>query len=209
MRQFVRKLCLNWVTLHEARQMAKLYRPPNFVQIGGGKRRRSEARTLTRVPVHADVPAVRIAQLHQMTWDDEERRAEQVGKPVARKRIRDTRHFAVDDFLIEGCCRFVRRQTVIQVTDVGRGKKLVSPQAKVIHLQPVQNRRPMETVVFVEMPKKCRRKNLKMVVDQLGGESRQLLSQDRMIRDGSFVEKLLGLWQFPIERPPSRRHRPD
>ena len=58
------------------------------------------------------------------------------------------------------------------------------------------HRRPMETFVFVEMPTKCRRKNLKAVIRQLGGKSHELLSDDRVIRDRSFVEKLLSVWRM-------------
>ena len=190
MRQFVRKLCLNWVTLHEAKQMAKLYRPPRFSQAGGGRRRPGK-----RLVVRADVPPVRITQLHHVAFDSEEKQAQRKGKKVARRQIKDSRHFTVDEFLIEGRCEHVRRDTLIQVTDVGHGKKLVSPPAKVVHRQPVPNRRPMEIIVFVEMPKKCRRKNLKVVIRQLGGKARELLNGDRVIRDRSFGEKLLGLWR--------------
>lgn len=194
MRQFVRNLCLNWVTLHEARQMAKLYRPPKGGAADGGARHRLGAEESKRRLVRADVPPVRITQLRCMTWDDEQWRAERRGQKVARRRIRDTRHYAVDDFLIEGRCGFVRRETVLQITNVAHGKKLVSPPAKIVHLQPVPNRKRKETIVFVEIPKKCRRKSLKAVIRQLGGKARGLLSKDRVIRDRSFVEKLLGLW---------------
>lgn len=195
MRQLVCILCLNRVMLHEAKQMESLYRPPDFAPAGGRTRSRSTIRSSKRFPVLPEVPAVRIAQTHHTSWDKDEWRAERAGKKVARKRITDTRHFAVDDFIIEGRCQFVRHETVIQVTDVGHGMKMVSPQGKVIHLQPVPHRRPMETVVFVEMPKSCRRKNLKAVVHRLGGNARRLLCNDRVIRDRSFVEKLLSLWR--------------
>ncbi len=195
MRRFVRKLCLDWVTLHEAKQMVRFYRPPKFNQVDGPVRCRPGGRNPKRFAVRADVPPVRITQLHHMDWDEEEWQAQRAGKKVARRRIRDTRHYAVDEFLIEGRCQHVRRDTVIQVTDVGHGKRLVSPPAKVVHWQPVPNRRPMETIVFVEMPKKCRRKNLKSVIRLLGGKARGLLSSDRVIRDRSFAEKLLSLWR--------------
>jgi hypothetical protein len=195
MRQFVRKLCLNQVTLHEAKQMAKLYRPPKFSQVNGTTRHRSSARRSERIPVRADLPPLRIASLHHMSWDSDEWKAQRLGNKIALKRIQDTRHFLVDDFIIEGRCRFVRRETVIQVTDVGHGKKLIAPPAKVIHLQPVLNRRRMETVVFVEVPKKRRKKNLKAVIRRLGGNARELLGNNHLIRDRSFAEKLLGLWR--------------
>jgi hypothetical protein len=202
MRQFVRKLCLNWVTLHEAKQMARLYRPPRFANVGSTTRRRASAGRSKRLFVRADLPPVRIVHLVDRTFDREEWQAQRVGKKVARKRIKDTRHYFVDFFLDEGRCCFVQRETVVQVTNVGHGKKLLSPPAKVVHLQPVPNRRPMETIVFLELPKKCRRKNLKAVVHQLGGKARELLSRDLVIRDRSFVEKLLGLWRTSGDNKP-------
>lgn len=197
MRVFVRSLCLDRVTLHEAEQMAKLYRDPRFALTGERTRRRSNPAGSKPLAVQAEVPPVRVTQLCMGTLDEEEEAAEQAGRRVARKRIQNTRHYVVEDFVVRGRCPFVRRETVLQVTEVGHGKRMVSPPAKVVHLQAVSNRRPKGTIVFVEKPKKCRRKNLKAVVRRLGAKAGGLLGKDRVIRDRSFVEKLLGLWHAP------------
>jgi len=183
MRRFVRRLCRDLVTLHEALQMKSIYRPPRFGRGGASERRAANK-----------LPPVIIVQLEHVQFDREERKAEKHGTEIARKRLRNTRYFRVDGFLIQGRCRFNLRDMVIQVTEVGRGKKMVSPQAKVIHLEAVPDRRRKETIVFVELSRKHRRRNLKELASTIGPRAKTTLSKDSVIRNQSFIEKLLAVW---------------
>ena len=84
----------------------------------------------------------------------------------------------------------LRRDSVIQVTDEGRRRILVSPQAKVIHLEPVRKRRKRETIVFLESSKKQRRRSLRQLVSIIGPKAKAVLSEDALIRNQSRNEAL-------------------
>jgi len=190
MRRFVRGLCHNLVTLHEAVQMKSAYKPPRFGHSLGNQKRRAR----TKHQANHSVPPVRIVQLEHVRFDKEERKAERQGKEAARKRLKNTRYFWVDSFLLEGRCRIKRRDSVIQVTTEGRGKQLVSPQAKVIHLEHVPKTGKKETIVFVESSKKQRRRSLQDLASIIGPKAKTMLSGDIVIRNESFIEKLLAVW---------------
>jgi len=192
MRQFVRRLCHDLVTLREAVQMKTLYRPPRFKY--AVRRRIPAARNSSPRQPQTDLPVLRVVYLEHTTLDKAERDAERKGKVTARKRLRNTRYFKVDCFLFQGRCRMKRLNTLIQVTDEGRRKKLVSPPAKIIHLEPVSKKREKETVVFLESPKKHRSINLNRLAAAIGPRAKELLGEDGVIRNQSFIGKLLAVW---------------
>lgn len=191
MRLFVRRLCRDLVTLHEALQMKAIYRPPQF---GRGAPRTEFDRRDQKLNARRAFTPIKVVQLQHVRFDKQEREAERQGKQSASKRVRSTRYFGVDYFLIEGSCRFKLRDIVIQVTDEGRRKKMVSPAAKVIHLEPVLKPRKKETIVFVETAKKHHRINLRFVKQRLGPKTEDFLNEEGNIMHQSFIEKLLAIW---------------
>lgn len=142
MKGFVRSLCRDLVTLHEAVQMKSAYRPPSFGR-GSKATRTLDWRT------NQNYPPVKIMQLRLGKFDQAQVEAERRGAKIARGRIRNTRYFHVESFL-DWLCPFKLRDIVIRVTDEARGKTMVSPPAKVIHLERVSNswRDGVFTIVF-------------------------------------------------------------
>jgi PLD-like domain len=183
MRRFVHGLCHDLVTLHEAISMKAIYNPPRFGRGGAKSPRASKG-----------FANVTVVQLEHMSFDREVRHAERRGEEIARKRLKNSRYFQVDDFLIRGRCRFKLRDMVVQVTDEGKAKKMVSPQAKVIHLETVPKPRKNETIVFLELSKKYRRKSLKHLTALIGPKAKTMLTKDAVIRNQSFIAKLLAVW---------------
>lgn len=198
MRRFVDRLARNRVTLNEAKLLRRLYRPPQFPHVGGRRRTRPKGEQQWASHATADMPSLRIVQLKVLPWSREANQADKPGLKSARKKVRDTRHYTIDRFLITGRCRFRERESVVQVTDVGRGRRLVSPQGKVVHLQPVPLRRGKETIVYVESAKKLRRKGLNLVLRRLPKDLRRqakaLLGKHIVLHDGALIEEFLGLW---------------
>jgi c-di-GMP-binding flagellar brake protein YcgR len=84
---------------------------------------------------------------------------------------------------------------VVQVTEEG-GKHMISPQARVLHIEEYRKGRSRCGVVFVEIPKRLRRKSVQAVVTRLGRDARFLgvLPGPRTLRDPAFTHSLLNLW---------------
>lgn len=184
-RRFVREQSFRLVTPQYAQRMAKFYKPPKFA----APQRRNIDASLPQAPV------VHVLQLKHVTQSDEEQRFAQKELVVARRKRAKPRSCFVDYFQLQGRVRLDVEDVVVQVTDEGDGRKMVSPHGNVIRVSRYQKGRRASAFVYVEIPKKLRRKNLKAVVKRLGHQAKDYLNKDRVVRDGAFVRSLLGLWQ--------------
>jgi hypothetical protein len=189
-KEFVRSLQGEIIDLAHARQMQHLYRPPKF-----GKGKRKQSVKSTRQPAHAPLWAV---PTERITIDEQDQAHAEEGRPKARKRMQYPRASNIDEFYWHGS-DFIHRlaagHMVIQVTEEA-GKKMISPQARVLHIEEYRKRRSRSAVVFLEIPKRLRRKSVKSVVAKLGKAAKFLgsLRGPQILRDPAFTHSLLNLW---------------
>ncbi len=188
-REFVEGLAGEVVTPEYARRMKKLYKPPKIA--GGGKVR------TTTAPLHEPlwlVPLVR------ESWDEEAQRQEKLGLPKARKRFRSSKKFRIEQFHWSGQ-DFLKKlgadDLLVQVMAERNGTTMVSPAARVLHIQSYLQGRGHHAIVFLEVPKNPLRKNIVKVIQRLGSRAKRdlgSLEDPKLLRDPSLVHSLLNLW---------------
>jgi hypothetical protein len=191
-RKFVRDLRGELVTPEHAKKMQKLYHPPKFGH-GTPKPTNGGGQPTKHSPLWA-IP------INWEEWDEADKAAEQEALPTAKLKIESPTRFVLDEFCCAGGSlpkRIKRRDLIIEVFDRGHGRKMVVPQARVIHVKPYKVGRENRAIVFVERAKQLRQKNLKAVIGQLGPKARELknLSVAKVIRDRAFAHALLNLWR--------------
>ena len=185
-RQFVRKHCIYELTPGVLEQLAKLYRPP---QIPAGKRGKNRATETSR---RSTLPRVLLAQLKPIDWPERDLERYESGLVVAKQRRQHSRSFELDSFRWSGQCNYRRRDVVIQVTDEGNGKVLVSPPGNVLNVRPPRNGIGGATFVYLEQPV-TRRRQVKSLALALGC-AEQRLRRSGLIRDPSLAKALLRSW---------------
>jgi PLD-like domain len=186
-RRFVEDLCLHELTPEVLKQLANLYRPT--LVAGGNRRQRSNAESATR----PTLPRLFLAQLHIGEWSDRDQVLHDAGLVVARKRRLHPRTFELTSFRVAGRCPYQRGDVVIQVTDEGAGKVLVSPPANVLHVRRRQDAKGHVAFVYLEHASQ-RRRDVGKLANQFGRGSLRQLRRDGQVRDKAFAQSLLGLW---------------
>jgi len=189
-RDFVRSLKGEAISKAYARRMQRLYRPPRFGM--GDQKRRTKA---TLQPAHSPLWAVPLARIH---LDEADLAHADEGRPKARERMKAPRGSDVDEFFWHGSDligRLGEGHIVVQVTDEAN-KRMVSPEGRVLHIEEYRKGRSRSGVVFVEIPKRLRRRSLDSVVARLGSGAKFLgkLRGPRILRDPAFTHSLLNLW---------------
>lgn len=185
-RAFVRDLCIQELGPEAIKRLGKIYRPPRIS--GGPGRQRPSKRTTTG----AHLPPVRLAQL---SWEDApegSKDAEKAGRRIAIRRRELPRH-SIDEFWWSGACPFRRWDVVVQVTDEGRGRRLVYPPGTVVHTHPWRRGRKAVTFVYVEAPKR-RRVDLQRLAKRIGHGAGKKLRRGGLV-SGAFAEHLLTAWK--------------
>ena len=186
-RKFVEDHCLRELTPEVLKRLSELYRPP---LIPGGT---PKLRRVADSAIRPTLPRLFLAQLHLMDWCDHDQVQHDAGLVVARKRREHPRTFELTSFRVAGRCRYEEGDVVIQVTDEGSGKALVSPPANVLHVHPRQDSRGQVTFVYLEHAAH-RRRDVRDVARKLDRGSLTRLRRDGMVRDKAFARLLLGLW---------------
>ncbi len=186
-RQFVRDHCLHELTPTVLKRLAKIYRPP---LVPGGKRDSHKPVNSARRPT---LPRLLLAQLEPEEWSERDQSYHDVGMVVARKRRRHPRSFELDSFRMTGMCRYQRGDVVIQVTDEGGGKVLVSAPANVLHIRPRRDPNRHVNFVYLELPAR-RRRPIKALAKRLGRGALARLRRDGIVRDARFAQALLNIW---------------
>jgi hypothetical protein len=189
-RRFVREQSFRMVTPQYAQRMAKFYKPPKFA----APPRRTDG------AASAQAPVVHVVQLEYVDWSVEEENFADNQLSLAKRRRATPYASSIDRFRLRGRVRLAEDDVVVQVMDEGGGRKMVSPHGNVIRVSRYRKGRNAFTFVYVEIPKRLRRKNLKSVVKRLGHQAKNYLSKDRVLRNGAFVRSLLGLWQTGDDR---------
>lgn len=186
-RKFVEDLCLHELTPEVLKHLSKLYRPP---LIPGGKSRQRSVPDSAQRPT---LPRLFLAQLHLMEWSDRDQALHDAGLVVARKRRKHPRTFELTSFRVTGRCRYEPGDVVIQVTDEGAGKVLVSPPANVLHVRRRQDAKGRVGFVYLEHASRPRT-DVRKLAGQLGRGSLRQLRRDGLVRDKAFARSLLGPW---------------
>ncbi len=186
-RKFVEEHSLHELTPEVLKHLSKLYRPP---LIPGGKREQRNAADSAKQPT---LPHLFLAQLRLLEWSDRDQALHDAGLVVARKRRQHPRTFELTSFRVAGRCRYHRGDVVIQVTDEGAGKVLVSPPANVLHVRRRHGGKGRVAFVYLEHASRPRR-DVRKLATQLGRGSLRRLRRDGLMRNKAFARSLLGLW---------------
>jgi hypothetical protein len=186
-RKFVEDHCLHELTPEVLKHLSKLYRPP---LIPGGKSKQSSVPDSAKRPT---LPRLFLAQLRLIEWSDRDQALHDAGLVVARKRRKHPRTFELTSFRVAGRCRYEPGDVVIQVTDEGAGKVLVSPPANVLHIRRRQDAKGHVAFVYLEHAARGRREVGKLAI-QLGRGSLRQLRREGLVRDKAFARSLLGRW---------------
>ena len=186
-RKFVRDHCLHELTPAVLQRLGKLYRPP---QVPGGKQGKT---SLTNTSPHPTLPRVLLAQLHLGDWSEHEYSLHDAGLATARKRREHPRSFQFEAFMVTGKCGYQRGDVVVQVTDHGGGKILVSPPGNVLHTRSGRDGKANKTCVYLERATD-RRRRLKVLAPLLGRGGMKRLRRDGVVRNAAFARALLNIW---------------
>jgi hypothetical protein len=133
-------------------------------------------------------------------WKDDDYEVSERETPKARKRIRNTRYFTVDDFLWVGG-KFAHRvrlgERVLQITRVEDGRKMVTAPGRVVRKHVYGSGRRRRTLIFLEIRKDQRRKAVEAVCSQLGPLEQQLKNQrePKQLKDPALLYQLGQLWR--------------
>lgn len=186
-RRFVEDHCLDPLGPERLGRLATLYRPP---LIPGGK---SKQRGVPDSAKRPTLPPLFLAQLQLGDWSDRDQALHDAGLVVARRRRQHPRTFELTSFRVAGRCRYEPGDVVIQVTDEGAGRVLVSPPANVLHVRRRQDARGRVAFVYLEHASR-RRREVGMLARQLGPGSLRQLRRDGLVRNKAFARSLLSVW---------------
>jgi len=178
-RRFVDSLKGERISPQRAKTLLKIYKPPQF---GRTKRRIGTS----RVPQHSTLWLV---PLVIKQWGERDYQEAEKGRPEARRRMRSTRRFTLDEFSWSGAPftgnKVQLGHLVLQITREG-DQKFVTRPGIITYIRQYQQRGKHRAIVFVEVPRRSRRINLKRALRVLGpaaSELRTLRSSPRMVRN--------------------------
>src|SRR3989344_186638 len=189
--RFIRGLLGDKVGLDYAEQMIPFYRPPMRLT-----NRRARTKGKKRIPTHSDLWLV---SLVERGWQDIDYDQEEKGRPTAEEAIKNPRTFELEDFQWSGgtiISRYKVGQRVIQCTKTSSGKVLVSPPSHVVSIRRYSVKGKKRAIVYLEVPKKYRRRHIDSVVRSLGSSAKQLGNPRRtkLLRDPGLIYALGHLW---------------
>lgn len=190
-RKFVKSLRGEFVSLEHAKNLQKIYKPPKF----SGAKRFGKKKS---APQHDPVWIVPLAHVD---WDAEDWEQEGKGLPKAETRLRSSRYYSIDEFCCLGgsfSARVKLHDVLIQVIEESKGRYVVAPPCRVIHVQRYSKGNAHRAIVFLERLKRVRERNLKTVIKRLGAKAQELGKQHlpKRLRNQTFVHALLNLWSL-------------
>lgn len=186
-RKFVRQHFLHELTPTVLRRLAKLYRPPRFP---GGKRGKRKQTTTSKQP---SLPRLFLAQLRLQDWPEKDQAMHDVEIVVAKKRQEHPRSFELESFRHTGKCGYRRGDVLIQVTDEGSGRVLVSPPGNVLHVRTRRDGSRRVSFVYLEHPAR-RRRPVNALARTLGQGASKRLRRNWAVRNPAFARALLNAW---------------
>src|SRR5664280_611037 len=191
-KKFVRSLRGDVVTPEEAERLQKFYQRPRFPRGVAGKRKT----TSLRGSGHSMIWAV---PLEIIQSSDEHQKARRQGGLLARKRLKNTRFFKLDDFRWDKD-RFLKQvrlgERVLQVINTKNGRVMVAPLGRIVRKHVYSEGRRPRILIFLEMRRTHRSKNLRKVLTRLGAPGRPLkgLNVPRRLKDPALLYQIGQLW---------------
>lgn len=186
-RTFVRQHCLHELTPIVLKRLAKLYRPP---RLPGGKRGKRQPALTSRAP---SLPRLFLAQLRLQDWSEEDQALHDAEIVMAKKRQEHVRSYELDSFRQTGKCVYRRGDVVVQVTNEGEGRVLVSPPGNVVHVRTRSDGGRRVSFVYLEHLAR-RRRPVKALARTLGRGALKKLRRNRQVRNPEFARELLKAW---------------
>ena len=186
-RKFVHDHCLHELTPDFLKELAKLYRPP---LIPGGKKGKRATIGISR---HPTLPRLFIAQIRLQDWPEDLERLHDKGLSVAKKRREHPRSFELESFRWSGKCAYRTGDKIVQIIDMGRGKRLATVPANVLYVRADRYKDRQVTFVFVERPVR-RRRSVEALARTLGSRALRRLKKSGIVRDPDFAQALLNAW---------------
>lgn len=188
---FVRSLRGDVVTPQYAKRLEKMYVPPRI--LGAGRPRSQQTMR------GAGQSVLWAVKLETGAWIDEDYVQQEAGEPLARKRLKNTRHYVVDDFVWTpaGFGRKVRvGQRVLQIVEENSGNVYAEPPYRVVRVQRYRATSSSRVMVFVERKKGSRRVGLGRLLERLGpmGERLGRLTTSFELKDKALVYQLGQIW---------------
>ena len=185
--QFVRNLCLHELTPTVLERLSKLYRPPH---VPGRKKGPKPPDILPNRPA---LPRLLLAQLHLKEWSDRDQAAHDKGLIIAKTRQEHPRSFELESFRNTGRCPYQKGDVVIQVTDEGKSRILVTPPANVRYIRTLRNGSRRVSFVYLERPARPRRRK-KTLAKKLGRGWLKRLGRNGLVRNAAIAQALLNSW---------------
>ena len=188
---FVRSLRGDVVTPQYAKRLEKMYVPPRI--LGAGRPRSQQTMR------GAGQSVLWAVKLETGAWIDEDYVQQEAGEPLARKKLKNTRHYVVDDFVWTpaGFGRKVRvGQRVLQIVEENSGNVYAEPPYRVVRVQRYRATSSSRVMVFVERKKGSRRVGLGRLLERIGpmGERLGRLTTSFELKDKALVYQLGQIW---------------
>lgn len=186
-RRFIERHCAHELGPKSLERLTKLYRPPRAPKgvRGIGRIKRSSSSPI--------LPKVFVAQMKLEDWSERDQALHDAALTVAKKRRKHPRTFEIDSFRCTGGCKYSRGDVVVQVTDEGFGRVLVTPPGTVLHVRTRSDGNRRISFVYLECPRR-RRRSVSRLAQALGHGALTQLRRDGAVRDGVFAQKLLNIW---------------
>jgi hypothetical protein len=172
---FVDSLKGERVSPERAKALLKIYKKPRF------------GRTKDRAPVPRHSP-LWLVPLVIKEWKEQDYQEADRARPEARRRMRSTRIFTLDEFSWSGAPFTGKAQAgdlVLQITKEN-DRKVVTRPGTITYIRQYQLRGRHRAIVFVEIPRGSRRLSLKRALHVLGpaaSELRKLRRSPRVVKN--------------------------
>lgn len=184
-RKFVHDLCLQRLTPTVLKRLKAIYRPPkNFTRARGKRKRTSQP--------HRAIPPVKLALLKLENWPEKIQQAHDRGLTEAKRRRQRRARYRIDAFRWTGNAPFKRDDIVLQVTDEGKGRRLMSPPGPVVRVRNFPSARN-SSFVYVEIPSESRRRSSNAVAKQIGERNAKRFQRGGLVSK-ELASKLLAFW---------------
>jgi hypothetical protein len=170
--KFMQSLCGDIVGLEFAEKMIKLYNPPRVGQLLG-KRLQKTKRV---IPVHSGLWLV---SLVSGNWAEVDYQQEDAGWSRAERALSSPRKSDIETFLWQRQSgHFIngikRGERIVMNTREDRLTSLVSPPGRVLDIRRYRAGKRTRSIIYLEIPKTKRRRNLKSFLRALGPTAKWL-----------------------------------
>jgi hypothetical protein len=134
----------------------------------------------------------------ERVWQDIDYEQEEKGRTIAEKAVKNPRAFELKEFQWSrgAISRYKVGIRIIQCTKTSDGKLLVSPPSRVVSVRKYSVKGKRRAIIYLETPRKYRRRNIDSVPRSLGPNAEHLWNPRRtkQLRDPELIYALGRLW---------------